>query len=105
VLELSTITGDLEVAVSGSDYSGEDVASRPILVGDPDDWQSRWGALAALRDRADILFDSCTVSDYRALSRSRELPPLIAGRPNSHRALCWHVTRDGTAVRVELPLD
>jgi S-DNA-T family DNA segregation ATPase FtsK/SpoIIIE len=105
VLELSTITGDLEVAVSGSGYSGEDVASRPILVGDPDDWQSRWGALAALRDRADILFDSCTVSDYRALSRSRELPPLIAGRPNSHLALCWHVTRDGTAVRVELPLD
>jgi S-DNA-T family DNA segregation ATPase FtsK/SpoIIIE len=105
VIELAGISGELEVALSGSGNSDTDVASRPIIVGDADEWQSRWGALSALRGRADILFDGCTVSDYRALSRSRELPPLIVGHPTSHHAVCWHVSRDGTAVRVALPLD
>ena len=105
VIELAAISGDPGAAIAGSGNPSADRDVRTILVGDVDDWQSRWGALGALRERADILFESCAVSDYRALSRSRELPPLIAGQATPHGAVCWLLTDAGAAVRVMLPLD
>lgn len=71
-----------------------------ILVGDVEEWQSRWGALSALRPVADILFDGCSLADVRALTRSRTLPPPITGAPG----LCWRLAPDGTLDRVRLPL-
>jgi S-DNA-T family DNA segregation ATPase FtsK/SpoIIIE len=104
VIELAGISGDLRAALleSGDPVAG--AGARPILLGDADDWQSRWGALGALRDHADVLFESCALSDYRALSRSRDLPPLIVSQPALTAAVCWQLTRDGTATRVRLPL-
>jgi S-DNA-T family DNA segregation ATPase FtsK/SpoIIIE len=74
-------------------------ATAMALVGDVDDWQSRWGALAALRPFATLLFDACSVSDYRAITRSRELPPPLANDPG----LCWRWTESGSARRFRMP--
>ena len=49
-----------------------------VIVGDTDEWQSRWGLLPTLRSVAESMFDRCSVADYRALTRSRELPPPLS---------------------------
>ena len=67
------------------------------VVGDVDDWQSRWGAIAAMRPVAQVVFDGCTPADLRALTRSRELPPPIT------RDEAWLLTPDGTFTRTALP--
>lgn len=72
------------------------VAPGSTIVGDVDEWQSRWGALTAVRAHAEVLFDGCTPADFRALTRSRRLPPpLVAGQ-------CWRLNGDGTASRALL---
>ncbi|MDP3209056.1 MAG: cell division protein, partial [Rhodoglobus sp.] len=68
-----------------------------ILIGEVEEWQSRWGALASLRSVAEIIFDGCSAADYRALTRSRLLPPPISA------GVCWRFNEDGTASRVRLP--
>lgn len=70
------------------------------LIGDVDEWQSRWGALASLRGIAHVLLEGCTTADFRAITRSRELPPPLDGRPG----WCWRLEPDGSVSRVRLPL-
>ncbi len=69
------------------------------VVGDVDDWQSRWGALTAARSSAEVVFDGCTVADLRALTRSRELPPPLDGL----RGIAWRWEADGSFSRVRYP--
>lgn len=72
-----------------------------VIVGDPDAWQSRWGLFAELRPLATIAFHECRLSDYRTLSRLRELPPLLVrGVADSARVIA--VDRDGRARRARL---
>ena len=49
-----------------------------IIVGDPETWLSHWGAIAALGTSVPVLWQGCSLADYRALSRSRLLPPLVS---------------------------
>jgi S-DNA-T family DNA segregation ATPase FtsK/SpoIIIE len=70
-----------------------------ILLGDLDAWQSRWGLLAAIRDRADIILESGTPADLRVLTRSRRVPPPLAAR----FGLAWRLA-DGGIDRVMLPV-
>ncbi len=95
VIDLSSIAGDPREALR-SDSPG-----RVVLLADVDEWQSRWGAVAAVRQVADVLFHACSTADFRALTRSRELPPPMRGDP----ALCWRLEPDGSATRVRLSLD
>lgn len=61
-----------------------------VIVGDPDSWQARWALFTMLRPQARLAFDSCRLSDFRALSRQRELPPLIsAASPTRNPAEVW----------------
>lgn len=92
VTELAAITGDARQV-----FAADPTA---VLIGDVEDWQSRWGALAAVRPIASILFHGCTATDFRALTRSRELPP----PPSSDPAMCWQLEPDGSATRARLPL-
>ena len=91
-----------ELAASGHDPVALQVTTAaggaPIaLLGEVEDWQSRWGALAALRGRYAIVFAGCSIGDVRALSRSRLLPPpLQAGQG-------WLLGEDGGFSRVRLP--
>ncbi len=91
VLFSSVDTDPRELVVS-------DGQSQIALIGDAEQWQSRWGALASLRPLTDILFHRCTVLDVRALTRSRELPPVLGDDP----ALCWRWRDDGGFDRVRL---
>ncbi len=106
VIELGGIVGEVTAAFDqhGSEPTGASALRRSIVIGDVDEWQSRWGALSALRGRADILFDSCSVADYRALSRARDLPPLLEEPARTDRAVCWRLAPGGSAERVLLEL-
>ena len=75
------------------------VGEGAVLLADVEEWQSRWGAVAALRPVADILFDGCSIADYRALTRSRELPPPLTGLTD----VAWRLENDGSATRVAVP--
>ena len=69
----------------------------PIIVGDPDAWQSRWGAIAAVRETTPILIDGCTLADYRAVLRERLLPP-----PLTDPGEAWLVQPSGEVVRTAI---
>jgi len=72
---------------------------RPIaLIGTVDEWQSRWGALAIAGAHATVLLDGCGLSDYRQLTRTRELPPPLVSGSRQY----WRVA-EGGADRVRLP--
>jgi S-DNA-T family DNA segregation ATPase FtsK/SpoIIIE len=70
-----------------------------IIVGDPDDWQARWGAIASLRETVPIMVDGCSVADYRAVTRDRRLPPPLV-RPETF----WLVEPRAAPRRARLPM-
>ncbi|MBH0100169.1 AAA family ATPase [Salinibacterium sp. NSLL150] len=75
-------------------------SSSPIaIIGSVDEWQSRWGALAALRPHATIVLDGCTLSDYRQLARTRELPPPLTAGSREY----WGLSETEPVRRVRLP--
>ena len=52
---------------------------RPLaMIGDAASWQEHWGAIARLRATVPIVFDGCTVSEFRTLTQLRTLPPPIS---------------------------
>jgi S-DNA-T family DNA segregation ATPase FtsK/SpoIIIE len=70
----------------------------PIVIADPDLWQSQWSLFAGLQRGGEILFDGCSLAEVRALTRSRELPPPFAAgaRP------LWLRTTEGELARATL---
>jgi S-DNA-T family DNA segregation ATPase FtsK/SpoIIIE len=62
----------------------------PVLIADPDLWQSHWALFTRLQ-RGSVLFDGCSTADIRVLTRSRELPPPF---PAGARTL-WLRAADG----------
>ena len=69
---------------------------RGILLGDPDEWNASWVLLSALRPRVPMLFHACSLTEYRTLSRQRELPPPIT----APRDTGWLLRPDGRVDRV-----
>jgi S-DNA-T family DNA segregation ATPase FtsK/SpoIIIE len=80
---------ELDVSVGGAP---------PVLVADPELWQSQWTLFGSLRRNADVLFDGCSLAEVRALTRSRDLPPPF---PTGIRPL-WVRTTDGQLERASL---
>ncbi|WP_256041520.1 FtsK/SpoIIIE domain-containing protein [Cryobacterium sp. SO1] len=76
-----------------------DVGAGTVLVGDADTWQAHWSLLSGLRGVAPLVFDGCSLADYRLVTRRRDLPPPLA--PASSRG--WLVWPDGTVQRVTVP--
>jgi S-DNA-T family DNA segregation ATPase FtsK/SpoIIIE len=74
---------------------------RAVVVADVDQWQANWGSLTAARSVATVAMHACSSADFRALTRSRELPPPL---PPGDSEACWVLTDDGTARRARLPL-
>ncbi|RNE63676.1 FtsK/SpoIIIE domain-containing protein [Cryobacterium tepidiphilum] len=97
--ELRARRGGAAVLELGTGRSGQlelqELGAGTALVGDPDAWQAHFGLLAALRTRTDIVFDGCTLGDYRLISRRRDLPPALA----PHRARLWLLGPDGEVRR------
>lgn len=86
-------------AVDGATIEVSSGGAPDILVADPEVWQSQWSLFAALRRSNDLLFDGCSLPEFRALTRSRELPPPFA---RGERAL-WLMSPDGGLARGRLP--
>lgn len=76
-----------------------DVGAGTVLVGDADTWQAHWSLLTGLRVVAPLVFDGCSLADYRLVTRRRDLPPPLA--PASSRG--WLVRPNGTVQRVTVP--
>jgi S-DNA-T family DNA segregation ATPase FtsK/SpoIIIE len=49
-----------------------------IVLGDPDAWQAAWAELARVRRDLPLVVHGCSPADLRTLTRSREVPPLLA---------------------------
>ena len=60
--ELSITTGGLPTA----------------MIGDVSAWQEHWGAIARLRATVPIVFDGCSVAEFRTLTQLRALPPPVS---------------------------
>ena len=94
VVELGTISG-----AAGRRLEVSEVAAGSVLVADVDTWQTHWPLLAGLRQVAPLLFDGCSIADFRALTRRRDLPPPLAPA----RARGWLLGQDGVVRRVTVP--
>lgn len=66
-----------------------------VIVGDADAWQGAWSLLPSVRATGRLLFYRCGTADFRAITRSRELPPPL-GSPDEQ---VWVLATDGTASR------
>jgi len=52
---------------------------RPLaMIGDAAAWQEHWGAIARLRVTVPIVFDGCSIAEFRTLTQVRTLPPPIS---------------------------
>ena len=94
----------IDVGASGGHAPGgrlelSDVGVGTVLVADVDTWQGHWSVLAGLRHRAPIVFDGCSIADFRAITRRRDLPPPLAPA----RARGWLLGVDGVVRRVTVP--
>lgn len=68
------------------------------LVGAPDAWVAAWATFAGLSRAIPVYFDGCSLSDFRSLTRRRDLPP-----PADHgQSARWLLAPDGTIARFEL---
>jgi S-DNA-T family DNA segregation ATPase FtsK/SpoIIIE len=70
----------------------------PIVVADPDAWQSQWTVFGSLQRESTVLFDGISLGEFRALTRSRDLPPPFAA---GERTL-WAVTPEKELGRARL---
>lgn len=69
-----------------------------VFVGDTDAWQANWTLLGALRRSCGIVFDGCSLADYRMISRRRDLPPPLPRDGDQ----VWLLQPDGAVGRAEL---
>jgi len=70
-----------------------------VFVGDAETWQSQWTLLSALRPGAGIVFDGCSIGEFRMIGRRREIPPPVA----PGRGHVWMLRPDGAIIRASLP--
>lgn len=102
---VSTRPDALAARLTGSVTRVDELTGAPelgagdILLGDVDAWQSRWGLIASLRGRAEVILEGCTLADVRLITRSRRIPPPLAPR----FGLAWRLSDDGAFDRVRLP--
>ncbi|MBC7591519.1 MAG: hypothetical protein H7226_10820, partial [Salinibacterium sp.] len=76
-----------------------DAHAPDVVGGDPDGWQASWAMLGALRSDALIVFDRCSVAEFRAISGRRTLPPPIRAGADQ----CWALEPDGSVRRMLAP--
>jgi S-DNA-T family DNA segregation ATPase FtsK/SpoIIIE len=95
VVDLGAVTGP----ATGRKLEVGEVAAGTVLVADVDTWQAHWALLGGLRQGAPVLFDGCSIADFRAMTRRRDLPPPLAPA----RARGWLLGQDGVVRRVTVP--
>lgn len=96
LLDLTDLTIDTP-RPTVQDVAGRVDSATLTIVGDPDAWPNHWMLFGALRASFDVLFDGCTIADYRSVSRRRDLPPPT--NPGMPRR--WLLTSAGVLGRAE----
>ena len=111
---VTELAGTAGPAASTLQVSGEGcqppAPGRVIVVGDAETWQAHWTLLAKLRgltptgpsagdQSPTLVFDRCSLLDFRLLSHRRELPPPLA----PGRGRVWVLHSDGEVTRAMLP--
>jgi S-DNA-T family DNA segregation ATPase FtsK/SpoIIIE len=86
------------LAAAGHSVSTDPSATTGIVVTDPDGWNQNWAAFSAASKHHDVLFHDCSPAEFRQLSRTRTLPPLIVD-PSSTG---WLLAPDGRIERVRI---
>jgi S-DNA-T family DNA segregation ATPase FtsK/SpoIIIE len=79
--------------------AGRADGSFPVVLADAETWQSHWGLIGSLRSTMPVIFDGCSVSEFRVLSRVRQLPPPISPATGS----VWLLNPDGLVSRAVPP--
>ena len=77
----------LDISVAGPESE--------ILVADMDAWQAQWPLFISLRRHALVVFEHCSLADYRLVTRSRTLPPYLS----PGRGHLWVLGPDGETQR------
>jgi S-DNA-T family DNA segregation ATPase FtsK/SpoIIIE len=62
-----------------------------VFVADVDTWMSQWSLLMSIRAVGVLIFDGCTPTDFRGITRRRTLPPPL----RRHEGEIWVHTLDG----------
>jgi S-DNA-T family DNA segregation ATPase FtsK/SpoIIIE len=75
------------------------LAPATVVVGDPVAWQVRWDALDAIGHHAPVLLHGLALSQVRAITGRRELPPPLPDAPQ----WCWMMLAPGQFTRAQLP--
>lgn len=100
-LAMSQIGALIELAGSTGLPSNELIVARStavtVFIGDPESWQARWSVLAALRPCSTIVFDRCSVQEFRSIAAQRSYPPPLASAVERYLAL----DPDGTVRRIQ----
>lgn len=82
-----------------ADLATSSLEAHTLVIADPDEWQSHWGALHRASRSAKVVILACSTTEFRALTRSRDVPPPLPTDSN----VGWLVGDDGRASRVRLP--
>ena len=86
------------LAAAGHTVTDDPSAVAGIVVTDLDGWHANWAAFNAAAKQHDVLFHDCSPAEFRQLSRTRTLPPLIV----DPSASAWLLTPEGRIERVKL---
>jgi S-DNA-T family DNA segregation ATPase FtsK/SpoIIIE len=97
ILSLAQLAIDLP-RPTADDVASHGDSSTLSIIGDPEEWLNHWALFGALRATFDVLFEGCTIADYRALTRRRDLPP--PSNPGVTRR--WLLSSAGVLSRAEM---
>jgi S-DNA-T family DNA segregation ATPase FtsK/SpoIIIE len=107
VIELGeTARSSGTVAVAAIDLlrsAGQGDGRFPVVLADAETWQSHWGLIGSLRSTMPVIFDGCSVSEFRVLSRIRQLPPPISPAAGPASGSVWLLGTDGVPRRAIPP--
>ncbi|MGV8969007.1 MAG: FtsK/SpoIIIE domain-containing protein [Microbacteriaceae bacterium] len=71
------------------------------LIGDPESWQSQWGALALARSQGSVIFIGCSPGEFRTLTRERAVPPPLTA--SSDQLWLLEPNREVVRARLSVP--
>jgi S-DNA-T family DNA segregation ATPase FtsK/SpoIIIE len=84
---LMGVSGSRTSAAGASSTRSDDVSvsrgeTPRVMIGDPESWQSHWGALGQARSVTPVIIDGCSPAEFRTLTRERTLPPPLEAGAN-----------------------
>ncbi|MGZ8803966.1 MAG: FtsK/SpoIIIE domain-containing protein, partial [Microbacterium sp.] len=88
--------------LSLDEYAGDSEwgsASAVVVIGDVEEWQRHWRALAAMRADHDLVVDASCGAEFRLVTGERGLPPYC----DPGRSRAWLLSAGGPPVRITLP--